>query len=159
MYATLHRTSGELPDDPAATLRLRQIGGPLGLTVHLWPERPAEPTAFEVRADQDLSEPDATPTVASVVTFTGPISEAVDEAGRRAARDRIAPAMRDHAGSVRMLALWQPELRRQVLITLATSVEALEEGGKKINSLPLLPDEDVALLPGPDHVEMFRVES
>ena len=33
-----------------------------------------------------------------------------------------------------------------------------DEGGKKIASLPLLPGEDVALLPGPDHVEMFRVE-
>lgn len=159
MYATMHRTSGELPVDPGAELRLRQIGGPLGLTVHLSPERPADPSAFEVRADHHLTEPDATPTVASVVTFAGPVSEAVDEAGRRAARDRIAPAMRDHAGGVRLLSLWQPELRRQVLITLATSVEALEEAGRKINSLPLLPGEDVALLPGPDHVEMFRVES
>jgi hypothetical protein len=66
--------------------------------------------------------------------------------------------MAGHPGGVRMLEFWQPELRRQILITLATSVESLEEGGKKIAGLPLLPDEDVALLPGPDHVEMFRVE-
>ena len=159
MYATLHRTTGELPADTGAALRLRQIGGPLGLTVHLSPERPADPAAFEVRADHQLGEPDATPAVASVLTFTGPISEAVERAGDRASRERITPAMQDHAGSVRMLSLWQPELRRQVVIALATSVEALEEGSRKIGSLPLLPDEDVALLPGPDHVEMFRVES
>lgn len=158
MYATLHRSSDPAPatgDD----LSLRQIGGPLTLTVRLTPERPADPAAFEVRRDGGLTEPDAVPTAAQVLTFTGPLSEEVVAAAERAARDRIAPAMVGHPGGVRQLELWQPELRRQVVITLATSLESLEEAGRKIGSLPLLPGEDVALLPGPDHVEMFRVQS
>lgn len=159
MYATLHRTTGAPSDDQDADLRLHQIGGPITLTVRLTAERPADPTAFEVRADHGLTEPTAAPTAASVLTFTGPISEAVEDAGERASRERIVPAMTGHPGTVRLLSLWQPELRREVVITLATSLEALEEGSRKIGSLPLLPGEDVALLPGPDHVEMFRVQS
>jgi hypothetical protein len=159
MYATLHRANGAPPVGHDPALRLRQIGGPIGLTVQLWPERPADPAAFEVREDRRLSEPHATPTAASVLTFDGPLDEAVVLAAERAARERIAPAMAGRPGGVRLLELWQPELRRQVVITLATSLEALEEGGRAIAEMPLLPGEDVALLPGPDHVEMFRVES
>lgn len=158
MYATLHRANGAPPPGHTPALRLRQIGGPIGLTVQLWTERPADPGAFEVKDDRRLSEPDATPTAASVLTFDGPLAEAVVQAAERAARERIAPAMAGRSGSVRLLELWQPELRRQVVITLATSLEALEEGGRAIAAMPLLPGEDLALLPGPDHVEMFRVE-
>lgn len=158
MYATLHRTSDPTAEPADADLLLRQIGGPLTLSVRMWPERPADPAAFEVTGDHALSEPDATPTAASVLTFTGPLDDAVIAAAERAAHDRIVPAMAGHPGGVRMLALWQPELRREVLITLATSLRALEDGGRTINELPLLPGEDAALLPGPDHVELFRVE-
>jgi hypothetical protein len=159
MYATLERRNAPADDAPAdAGLSLTQIGGPIRLVVRFHTERPADPGAYEVRADTPLTEPDADPAVASVLTFTGPVSAAVLAAGERAGRERIRPAMAGHPGGVRMLEFWQPELRRQILITLATSVESLEEGGKKIAGLPLLPDEDVALLPGPDHVEMFRVE-
>lgn len=159
MYATLHRTSGTPAVDPAATLRLRQIGGPSTLTLRLTPDRPADPAAFEVRDDRGLAEPDAVAAVAQFLTFTGPISEAVERAAERAARERIGPAMAGYPGGVRLLSLWQPELRREVVITLATSLESLEEGGRRIAVLPLLPGEDVALLAGPDHVELFRVES
>ncbi|MDN5749724.1 MAG: hypothetical protein L0H64_14595 [Pseudonocardia sp.] len=158
MYATLHRTVGATTDDPDPALRLHQIGGPVTLTVRLTPERPADPTAFEVRSDCGLTEPAGVATAAQVLTFSGPISEAADEAAEWAGRERIAPAMDGHPGGVRLLTLWQPELRRKILITLATSLESLEEAGRKISSLPLLPGEDVALLPGPDHVEFFRVE-
>ncbi|GAA2538211.1 hypothetical protein [Pseudonocardia hydrocarbonoxydans] len=156
MYATLHRSSEPGPA-PGADLVLHQIGGPVTLTVHLTPDRPADPSAYEVQQDCGLTEPDAVPTAAQVITFTGPLSEQVVAAAGRAARERIIPAMAAHPGSVRQLALWQPELRRQVVITLATSLRSLEEGGRRVGALPLLPGEDVALLPGPDHVEMFRV--
>ncbi|MGQ0573828.1 MAG: hypothetical protein ACT4RN_06440 [Pseudonocardia sp.] len=159
MYATLHRTSGPPAEAPDAALRLRQIGGPLTLTVTLSPERPADAGAFEVHRDCRLTEPDAVAAVAQVLTFAGPVSDAMLAAGERAERERIAPAMIDQPGGVRQLALWHPELRRRIVITLATSMEALEDAGKKIDNLPLLPGEDVALLPGPDHVEIFRVES
>lgn len=156
MYATLHRTNGAEAIG-AAALRLRQIAGPLTLSVQLTPDRPTH-TAFDVVQDCGLTEPDGVATVAQVLTFTGPVSDAVLAAGERASRDRIAPALRRQPGGVRQLVLWQPELRRQVIITLATSLDALEQVGKRISNLPLLPGEDVALLPGPDHVELFRVE-
>lgn len=160
MYATLHRThSIDDQEDRAPTLRLRQIGWPVTLTVRLTPGRPTDPDAYEVRSDSALTDSAAVATAASVLTFSGPISEAVERAGEWASRERIAPAMAGHPGGVRLLALWQPELRRQVVITLATSLESLETAQQKIGSLPLLPGEDAALLPGPDHVEMFRVES
>ena len=151
MYATLHRTTGAPPagHGPSLRLRLRQIGGPIGLTVQLWPERPADPTAYEVVEDRRLTEPDATPVAASVVTFDGPLSDDVLKAAERAGRERITPAMAGHPGGVRLIALLQPELRRHVIITLATSLESLEEAGRKIAGLPLLPGEDVALLPRP----------
>lgn len=157
MYAILHRSTGDPTERPEDTLRLHQIAGPLTLTVTLTPDPPADPAAFEVRDDSGLTEPRAEATVAQVLTFTGPLSDAVVRAGERAARERIAPAMREHPGGVRLLTLWQPELRRRVVITLSTSLESLEEGGRRIAGLPLLPDEDLALLPGPDHVEIFRV--
>jgi hypothetical protein len=161
VHATLHRTNGPftdpVPDGPA--LRMRQIGGPVGLTIRFWTEPPADPSAFEVAKERALTEPEATPTAASVLTFAGPLDDAVLRAADRAGRERIDPAMQGHPGGVRLLELWQPELRRQVVITLATSLESLEEGGRKIGELPLLSGEDEALLPGPDHVEMFRVES
>jgi plasmid stabilization system protein ParE len=159
MYATLHRRTGAPPAGHDPALRLRQIGGPTGLTVQLWPARPADPTAFEVVEDRGLAEPAAPPAAASVLTFGGPLSDDVLRAAERAGRERIAPAMEGHPGAVRLITLWQPEQRRQVVITLATSLEALEEGSRRIGELPLLPGEDIALLPGPDHVEMFRVES
>ena len=159
MYATLHRITGAPPAGHDPSLRLRQIGGPIGLTVQMWPDRPADPTAFEVVEDRGLTEPDATPAAASVLTFDGPLSDDVLKAAERAGRERIRPAMAGHPGAVRLIALLQPEQRRHVVITLATSLESLEESGRMIAELPLLPGEDVALLPGPDHVEMFRVES
>lgn len=161
MHATLHRTNGPFPDpapDDGFVLRLVQIGGPVGLTVRFGPEPPADPSAFEVVQDRDLTEPTADPVAASVLTFTGPVSDAVLRATERDRRERIGPALEGHPGRVRMIDLWQPELRRQVLLTLATSLASLEESGRMISSLALLPDEDEALLPGPDHVEMFRVE-
>lgn len=161
MHATLHRTNGPFTDtapDDGFVLRLRQIGGPVGLTVRFSPEPPADPSAFEVVQERDLTEPAADPAAASVLTFTGPVSDAVLRAAERAGRERIGPALEGHPGGVRMIELWQPELRRQMIITLATSLASLEESGRLITALALLPGEDEALLPGPDHVEMFRVE-
>jgi hypothetical protein len=156
MYATLEKAG---PDGGATEqYRLSQIGGPANLLLRLWAEEPAG-GGYLVEDDRALAEAGSTPTVASVVTFAAPVSEAVKQAGARAGRERIGPAMEGHPGSVRMLSLWEPRDRRQVIVVLATSMESLEEGGRRINDLPLLPGEDVALLPGADHVELFRVES
>jgi hypothetical protein len=160
VHAILHRTSGPFtePAPEGSVLRMRQLGGPVGLTIRFAPGPAADPSAFEVTRERDLTEPAATPVAASVLTFTGPLSDAVLHAAERASRERIGPALEGHPGGVRVIELWQPELRRKMIITLATSIASLEEGGRVISSLALLPGEDEALLPGPDHVETFRVE-
>ncbi|MCW2647872.1 MAG: hypothetical protein JWP07_3981 [Pseudonocardiales bacterium] len=45
-----------------------------------------------------------------------------------------------------------------MIITTATSVDA-QEGSRKVETLSLLPDEDLALLPAPDRIDRFRVQS
>jgi hypothetical protein len=156
MYATLEKAG---PDGGAAEqYRLSQIGGPANLLLRLWADEPAD-GGYLVDDDKALAEAGSAPRFASVLTFAAPVSDAVKQAGDRAGRERIGPAMASHPGGVRMLSLWDPRDRRQVVVVLTTSMESLEEGGRRIGELPLLPGEDVALLPGPDHVELFRVES
>jgi hypothetical protein len=100
-------------DGAGRQYRLRQIAGPGELMLRLWEVHPdSRRDRNDVEADQPLTEAGATPTFASVVTFEGPVSQAVKDAGERAERDRITPAMAGHAGSVRMLRLWYPGDRR-----------------------------------------------
>lgn len=158
MYATVQNNpTGS--HDTVEQIRLERIAGPGGLAISLWDQPPSGTEAYLVENDQPLADAGKTPEYASVVTFSGPVSQAVRDAAQYASTERIMPALTGHPGGVRVLGLWQPELRRQIIVTLATSIDALEEGGRKIASMPLLPGEDVALLPGPDHVELFRVQS
>lgn len=161
MYATIERTSGGAAEHNGASerLRLARVAGSGELLVNLWDREPAGPEVYQVEVDKPLTDAGKPAEFAAVVTFSGPVSQPVKDASDRAGHERIGPAMVGHPGAVRMLALWQPEQRRQVIITMATSMQSLEEGGRKVSSLPLLPGEDVALLPGPDHVELFRVQS
>jgi len=78
-------------------------------------------------------------------------------AGAKADR-RITPMMSEHPGAVRVQILWQPQRRSQVLLSYATSVDSLEQAQQKIDSMELWDDEDAALLPGPDRVDLYRVE-
>jgi hypothetical protein len=43
------------------------------------------------------------------------------------------------------------------VVHLAESVEALEAAARAVNASALLPDEDPALLTGPDRSEVYRV--
>jgi hypothetical protein len=161
----------------AGTSVMEQVGVGWGTMLTLWrsredAEQAAERTAaalgprpFPLHAD-DIYEVDddwpgrsATeqPRAASIVYFDGPLSPAHVAAARRANRERLQPALRDLPGHVQMLTLWDPEHRKAVGICLATSVEALEAGGKAIGSTELLPGEEPALLTGPDRVEIHRV--
>lgn len=155
MYATLDREPG---GTAAEEFRLRQVAGPGEKTLRLWESEPTS-GGYVVEDDAPMRDAGESPSFANVLTFAGPVSEVVKQAGDRANRERVAPAMADFPGTVRVLSLWEPRDRRQVVIVLATSIESLEEGGKRIRSLPLLPGEDLALLPRPDRVELFRVES
>jgi hypothetical protein len=99
----------------------------------------------------------AEPAAATIIYFDGPLSPAAFDAGQRAALDRIQPALRDQPGLVRTITLWDPAARAVAVVNLAESLAALESATRVINSTTLLPDEDPALLPGPDRGDAHRV--
>lgn len=99
---------------------------------------------------------DEVPSFAQLVWFDGPRSPALREAMERASRERIAPALEGTPGHVTTYRLRGVD-DAELILTLTTSVEALEEGQRRIMSTELLPGEDLALLPGPDRVELCRV--
>jgi hypothetical protein len=113
--------------------------------------------AHEVIEDWSGAAAGAEPAAAVVVYFDGPVSPAAFEAGQRAARERIQPALAAVPGIVRLVTLWRPEDRSLVVVNLGTSMAALEAGSKAVNSTELLPGEDPALLTGPDRGEAYRV--
>jgi hypothetical protein len=116
-------------------------------------------TGTEVVDDWAGSAAGADPKAATVIYFDGPISPAAYAAAKRAAKDRVQPALRDVPGLIRLVTLWDPTARSTASIMLADSIETLEEAARVVNSTTLLPDEDPALLPGPDRADMHRVVS
>jgi len=119
----------------------------------------ADPTAewYLLASDRSGGSRDEEPKVAALLTFDGPVSEPIRAAAEKAGTERIGPRMATHEGSVRSLGMWQPERRVLRVLLLSTSIEALEDAQRVIMSMELLPDEDPALLPGPDHVDLYRV--
>lgn len=163
MYARMGRTE-EGTAGATEVYTLRRLAGADELVLSLWPaaaQAAADPTAewYEVEGDWPRRDHGEQPTVAALVCFDGPVSDPVHAAARRAGAERIAPRMADHEGLVRSMALWQPERRGMIVIMTAVSVEALESAQQAVMSSTLLPDEDPALLPGPDHVDIYRVRS
>ncbi|HWM04687.1 MAG TPA: hypothetical protein VNP92_20310 [Actinophytocola sp.] len=163
MYARVRKTTDDTPtaDGCVERLALRRLGGWEEVEVSLWTTREqaeADPTAewYEVSLDQPgtATEP---ATTAALVWFDGPLSDELLAAANRASRERIGPAMADHPGAVRSLLLWQPDRRAQLSVVLATSIESIEDGQRKIMSMELLPGEDPALLPGANRVDIYRV--
>lgn len=117
----------------------------------------ADVTGAEVVDDWAGAAAGADPKAASIVYFDGPMSPAVHAAAERGGRDRIMPALLPVPGLIRLVTLWDPAARSVTVIMLADSLEALEEAARVVNSTTLLPDEDPALLPGPDRGDMHRV--
>ncbi len=98
-------------------------------------------------------------TVCQVTWFDGPRSAAQLEAMRRAGEERIRPAVEQVPGFVATYVLCHPADSAVVVVTLATSTEALERITDAVFSTPLLPGEDAALLTDPDRLELYRVEN
>jgi hypothetical protein len=117
----------------------------------------ADVTGAEVIDDWSGSAAGADPKAASIVYFDGPLSPAAYAAAERAGRDRVIPALRPVPGLIRLVTLWDPAARSMTCVMLGDSLEALEEAARVVNSTTLLPDEDPALLPGPDRGDMHRV--
>jgi len=96
------------------------------------------------------------PACARLMYFDGPRAPEQVAAEDLAGRERIWPAMRSISGLVGAYVLRGPDLAG-VVITLATSVEALDAIARAVMSTELLPGEDLALLPGPDRIEIHYV--
>lgn len=163
MYARMGRTE-EGTAGAVEVLTLHRLAGADELVLSRWPDAgqaAAEPAAewYEIEDDRPCADRDARPAVAGVIRFDGPMSEPLHAAALRAGLERIGPCLAAQPGIVRTLALWQPELRRMLAVTLAVSVEALEAAQHAVMSTELLPGEDPALLPGPDSVDLYRVMS
>jgi len=161
MYARMGRT--EAGTDGAAELfTLHRLAGSDEILLSLWEtveQAAADPTAewYLVGADRSGGSRGEEPKVCALMTFDGPVSEPVRAAAERAGNERIGPRMATHEGTVRTVSLWQPERRVLRVILMSTSVEALEDAQRVVMSTELLPGEDPALLPGPDHVDLYRV--
>lgn len=97
---------------------------------------------------------------AQLTYFDGPRSAELVAANEHAGRDRIMPAMSAHPQLrdelVAVYNLRQPD-GGEVVVVITRTEEALHIGQQVITSLELLPDEDPALLPGPDRVEIYEV--
>ena len=55
------------------------------------------------------------------------------------------------------IALWDPERRSMAVLVLTTSLAGLDAVGQAVYGSKLLPDEDPALLPGPDRADIHVV--
>ena len=185
MFATMHtfrrRMGEETPQwgaalatalhggDALGSCTLADLGGSEGAVVAFWPTEDAATTAAS-RSTSDVgggtryrvvdSQPGrahtAPPGFAQRTRFDGPRSPEVVDAGARAGRERIWPAVKDIAGIVGVHVLLDDD-DGAVVLGFATDVEALHAVQRAIFATQLLPGEDPALLPGPDRVSIDRV--
>jgi len=109
--------------------------------------------------DDDLTgSASAQPAEAAFVGyFDGPLSPARVAAARRGGRDRVRPVLQQVPSLIRTLVLWHPTDSKMAVVHLVTSVDGLQDVTNAIRSTELLPDEDPALLTGPDRVHTHRV--
>ena len=91
-----------------------------------------------------------------LTSFDGPRTADWVQAFHRADEERIWPAVRDVPGSAGAVSLAADDGGHVVLV-LSESVEAIEEGVRRLMSTELLPGEDPAYLTGPDRVDLQRL--
>jgi hypothetical protein len=151
-------------------LTFRQVAGPAAARLTLWdtessatgfpgPDDGLAPPAAEIYQVTDTGEGLAAsqvPAYARLLCFDGPRAPEQAEAEDLAGRQRIWPAIRGLSGLTRIYVLRGSDLS-SVVVTLATSVEALEAAQRAVMATELTPGEEPALLPGPDRVEIHRV--
>jgi hypothetical protein len=143
-----------------------QLAGASGVVVTCWPDRAlaaATPPssawtwlgAGVYRVEFTGSAP-GEPAVAQLAWFDGPRRAELAEAGLRAGRDRIWPAVRQLAGIGDSYVL-RGDDGASLVLGFADRVETIEAAQRAVMGTELLPGEDAALLPGPDRIELHRV--
>jgi hypothetical protein len=157
---------------------MRSIGTPGGCFATLWQTRgdaeqswervqaPVSPPPdalfshdgiYEVRHSVSGASPADTPSMAHVVWFTGPRSEA-QAAADDLACNRILPVVTKIDGTVATWVLRGDDLS-QVIIALTTGLEVIEKAVDTRLRTELLPGEEPGLVPVPDAVELYRVRA
>jgi hypothetical protein len=177
-----HGTNGPDQADPSASaagqagllgsITFRQLAGPAALCLTLW-DTEASATGFsgsraalavpageiyQVIENEEGPAADQAPAVARLLYFDGPRAPEQVAAADFAGRQRIWPAIRDLAGLTGICVLRGHDLG-YIVVTLATSVETLDAAQQAVMATTLLPGEDLALLPGPDRIEIHHVTS
>ena len=88
--------------------------------------------------------------------FDGPRTPEQVAAGDRAGRERIAPAVLGVPGVVGAY-LCRRDDGSEVVIMIAETEQAMLDAQQAAMSTELLPEEDPALLTGPDRIEIYPV--
>ena len=152
MFAKIEHTD-QIPTDAAVAHLMTEIGTGRQVVLSLHDDGGEYTVHDRWTGPADGQEPAAV----SLVHFDGPLSAARKAAGTRGFEERIKPALRELPGYVGTIVLAGPG-DSLVVVGMATSLEALEAAGVAINSTELLPDEDPALLTGPDRFFAHRVD-
>jgi hypothetical protein len=152
MYAKIEHTD-QIPSDAAGAYLMTEIATGRSVLVSLWEDA----GSYRVQDRWDGMAAKEEPGAASILYFDGPLSDARRAAGERGFAARVKPALVQVPGYVGGITL-EGDDGSIVVIGLATTLAALEAGGVAVNSTELLPDEDPALLTGPDRVVVHRVE-
>ena len=165
MYATIHPTGTptDLRAEPAGTVVLDGSDGAGATLVALWPDAAsaAPPEGGRVYRVTDAFHGRAAgrrPLFVQVTWLNGDGDRTRADAAQHGGRDRIWPAVREVEGIVEVLALRSDD-DRLVVLGLATGRETHQEVQRTIAGTALLPDEDPALLPGADRIDLVRVLS
>jgi hypothetical protein len=159
------------PDAPLGTCVLAQLGGSEGHVVAFWATEEAAATAVRrtatgpiwldatsyrvIQADSGRAA-DRAPAFGQLTCFDGPRSQAVADAGERAGRERIWPAVQHLPGIVSVYVLDGPDGAR-VVLGLSTDLDTPDAVRRAVLATELLPGEDPALLSDPDRVLVERV--
>ena len=153
----------------AGAMSLQQLVGSAAVSITMWHSEAAARAAgldgpltaqrsggYEVTAAERGRAAGTVPTHARILYFDGPRAPEQVAAEDWAGRERLWPATRNLDGLVGLYVLRAPD-SGAVIITLATSVAAIDALQRAVMSTQLLPGEDPALLGGPDGVELHQV--
>ncbi|MFD0576220.1 hypothetical protein [Dactylosporangium darangshiense] len=139
--------------DPLGALVGRPLGTGAGIMFAGWPQD--GPDRFEL-VEELSGRGTAPPRYMQVIAFDGPRSAEWAEAEQLAATRRLWPATRDIPGVVRALRLRARD-NGMTVVTLAESADAIDEVIRAVMTSALLPEEDPALLTGPDRTAVYRL--
>lgn len=111
---------------------------------------------LEVVDDRPGPAVHARPGAAGIAEYDGPMSDERRAATEEATAGWVAQAWATVPGAVRLVTMWDPEVRATRVLNVATSSDAAEETGRAIMAAGAAADPDRAT--APDRVALHRVD-